>query len=609
MPDLPTMLQQTLSFFPSTVLAGVCAGQDWRMVAHNAALVRFFRELDAKKPLLHGNSGNGITGESLFALLYRAGLNPAASSIRTSRPDETLVFSVRERSYALSWRFFHPRAGGEAAGQSPGGAPADKEDLRFFLLHEVPGAPESRGYDLLWQELQVIIDSIHDGIWVIDGDGTTVYVNKALNRIAGIEAEDVIGKHVTVPMQEGKFTSCVTLAALERGEPVTMFDDYASGTRCLNTSTPIFDDNGKIWRVVASIRDMTELEVLQARLAEAERKAHTYKVRLDSMQQVTSPGFVASSRSMQICLRELEKAARAPSGILLLGETGTGKTHAAAIVHQKSPRAGAPFVTVNCAAIPSSLIESEMFGYEKGSFTGAGQSGKKGYFELADKGTLLLDEIGELPLNMQAKLLHVLDNQSFHKVGGEKSIKVDTRIIAATNRPLEELVNSGEFRADLYYRLRVLSVTIPPLREHREDIPDLAMAFLDEACKRHGTVKTFSPRVLACFAAHSWPGNVRELRASVEFLAAMTEGSIIRVADLPSYILASSPEIAAELDQLENEDSPKGLKQAVHALEYSMIRDALRKSGSTYKAAALLGVSQSTVVRKAQQLGITVAEE
>ena len=250
-----------------------------------------------------------------------------------------------------------------------------------------------------------------------------------------------------------------------------------------------------------------------------------------------------------------------------------------------------------------------MFGYEKGSFTGAGQSGKKGYFELADKGTLLLDEIGELPLNMQAKLLHVLDNQSFHKVGGEKSIKVDTRIIAATNRPLEELVNSGEFRADLYYRLRVLSVTIPPLREHREDIPDLAMAFLDEACKRHGTVKTFSPRVLACFAAHSWPGNVRELRASVEFLAAMTEGSIIRVADLPSYILASSPEIAAELEQPETEDSPKGLKQAVHALEYSMIRDALRKSGSTYKAAALLGVSQSTVVRKAQQLGITVVEE
>ena len=609
MHTLPKAIQQSLAFLPTNVCAGVCSGQDWRLLAHNAALVQFFREIGASGRTGR-EPGRGITGESLFSLLYSADLSPAAGLIRTSKPDEFIAFTARERGYALSWRFLQPAPPDGKAGkkQENPAAPDAGEDLRFFILHEEPVSPESQGYDLLWQELQVIIDSIHDGIWVIDGDGTTVYVNKALNRIAGIEARDVIGKHVTVPMKEGKFTSCITLAALERREPVTMFDDYASGIRCLNTSTPIFDNNGKIWRVVASIRDMTELEVLQARLAEAERKAHTYKVRLDSMQHVNVPGFVANSKSMQNCLRELEKAAKAPSGVLLLGETGTGKTHAAAIIHQKSPRANAPFVTVNCAAIPSSLIESEMFGYEKGSFTGAGQSGKKGYFELAHKGTLLLDEIGELPLNMQAKLLHVLDNQSFHKVGGEKSVKVDTRIIAATNRPLEQLVESGEFRADLYYRLRVLSVAIPPLREHREDIPDMAMIFLDEACKRHGTAKTFSPRVLACFAAHTWPGNVRELRASVEFLAAMTEGSVIRVSDLPHYILASSPEVAAEVEP-EADDTPKGLKQAVHALEYSMIRDALQKTKSTYKAAALLGVSQSTVVRKAQQLGIAVVGE
>ncbi len=607
MHTVPRIVQQAISLLPSNICAGVCVGGEWRLLAHNEALVQFFREHDTDKQFFNDDSQD-ISGESLFSLLYRIGLSPAAASIKTGKSNEPLVFTVRERSYALIWGPVSPGAdngNGEQAADAADAFPADGEDMRFFMLHEIPAASESPGYDLLWQELQVIIDSIHDGIWVIDGDGVTVYVNTALKRIAGIEAKDVIGKHVTVPMQEGKFASCVTLAALERQESVTLFDDYASGTRCLNTSTPIFDGNGKIWRVVASIRDMTELEVLQSRLAEAERKAHTYKARLDSMQQVSVPGFVAGSKSMQNCLRELEKAAKAPSGVLLLGETGTGKTHAAAIIHQKSPRANSPFVTVNCAAIPPSLIESEMFGYEKGSFTGAVQSGKKGYFELAHKGTLLLDEIGELPLNMQAKLLHVLDNQSFHKVGGEKSIKVDTRIIAATNRPLEQLVNSGEFRADLYYRLRVLSVTVPPLREHREDIPELAMGFLDEACKRHGTTKSFSPKVLACFAAHSWPGNVRELRASVEFLAAMTEGSLIRVSDLPSYILASNPEVADELE-IETEDAPRGLRHAVQALEYSMIRDALQKTRSTYKAAALLGVSQSTVVRKAQQLGIAV---
>ena len=599
--------QQTLSLLPSSICAGICSGQDWRLLAYNASLVQFFTEHDTEKQLFH-NQDQGLAGESFFSLLYRVGLSPAAASIDGSAANETIFFTAHERTYSLTWSFSQTHGPSDnEAGSGPQATPGGEEP-RFFLLHEAPSASKTQGYDLLWQELQVIIDSIHDGIWVIDADGTTVYVNKALHRIAGIRAEDVIGKHVTEPMKEGKFTSCVTLEALERQESVTMFDDYSCGTRCLNTSTPIFDDNGNIWRVVASIRDMTELEVLQTRLAEAERKAHTYKARLDSMQQGSGAGFVASSKSMQTCLRELEKAAKAPSGILLLGETGTGKTHAASLVHQKSPRANAPFISVNCAAIPPSLIESEMFGYEKGSFTGAVQAGKKGYFELANKGTLLLDEIGELPLNMQAKLLHVLDNQSFLKVGGEKSIKVDTRIIAATNRPLEQLVQSGEFRADLYYRLRVLSVAIPPLRDHREDIPELAMVFLDEACKRHGTTKTFSPKVLACFSAHGWPGNVRELRATVEFLAAMTEGSLIKVADLPAYILASNPEAAAQAEP-ENDDMPKGLKNAVQALEYSMIREALQKTGSTYKAAAALGVSQSTVVRKAQQLGIAVVGE
>jgi PAS domain S-box-containing protein len=462
---------------------------------------------------------------------------------------------------------------------------------------------------LLNRELQAIIDSLHDGIWIIDGDGVTVYVNKALQRITGIASSDVVGKHVSVPMNEGKFTSCVTLEALEQKKTVTMFDDYAGGIRCLNSSVPILDDTGKVWRVVASIRDMTELETLQKRLADAEVEAHIYKNSLNKFRQAETDRFIANSKLMRNCLHEFDKMAKVPSGILILGETGTGKSLAASIIHQKSPRSQAPFISVNCAAIPATLIESELFGYERGAFTGAGHTGKKGFFELADKGTLLLDEIGELPLSMQAKLLHVLDNHSFHKIGGSKSVKVDTRVIAATNRPLEKLVETGEFRADLYYRLRVLSVQIPPLRQHPEDIPELAMTFLKEACQRHGTIKTLSPRVLRCFAAHSWPGNVRELRAAVEFLAAMTEGSIIRMADLPPHILAADSESTVTMAaDTEGEDRAHSLKNAVHVLEKKMIRSALIQGGSTYKAAKLLGISQSTVVRKARELGIGVVE-
>ncbi|MCL1939486.1 MAG: sigma 54-interacting transcriptional regulator [Desulfovibrionaceae bacterium] len=532
-----------------------------------------------------------------MTLLKSKGFATASQQLCAAQPDQSIVLSGEHGHFLFSWT-------------RPAPEQENEEDQRLFFLQPLPPSPSAQEYEQLNKELQVIIDSLHDGIWVIDGEGRTVHVNKAMKRIAQLDPETVIGKHVTEPMHEGKFTTCVSLRALEARKPVTMFDDYACGTRCLNTSTPFFDAEGKVWRVVAAIRDMTELENLQKRLAEAEVEAHLYKSRLDNVQREQAAGFIANSKIMRNCMRELEKAAKAPSGILILGETGTGKTLTASLIHQKSPRAAAPFISVNCAAIPSSLIESELFGYERGAFTGAGQGGKKGFFELADKGTLLLDEIGELPLSMQAKLLHVLDNQTFHKIGGEKSIKVDIRIIAATNRPLEQLVASGDFRADLYYRLRVLSVVIPPLREHPEDIPELAMTFLEEACQRHGTMKTFSPKVLKCFSAHDWPGNVRELRAAVEFLAAMTEGSVIRVADLPPHILATSPEMAAFVADmgmgatLLPQEQASDLPSAVRALEKSLLRKALAQGGSTYKAAKILGISQSTVVRKMKELGI-----
>ena len=579
---------------PENVCAGICSGPDWILEEANKALAAVLSRSGNGTPA----AGERRSGEkSLLRLLSRAGQDAAADGIRLSEPGNTLCIRAYDRDFAFSWTWISPGGQGRAKAAHP-------DAPRFFLLQELPLC-------LDYREMQAVLDSMYDGVWVIDGNGITRHVNKALKRIAGIEPREMIGNHVAELVRQGRFSSAVTLDALKERKVVTRFDDYPGGVRCLNTSTPIFDGAGNIWRVVACIRDMTELESLQKRLADAEQAAHKYKSELASLRQNQTPDFIAGSEKMLACLRELEKAARAPSGILLLGETGTGKTLASRRIHQKSQRARGPFVSVNCAAISSSLIESELFGYEKGAFTGASQNGKKGFFELADQGTLLLDEIGELPLAMQAKLLQVLDDQSFHRVGGEKRVKVDVRVIAATNRPLERMVGAGEFRADLYYRLRVLSVSIPPLREHPSDIPALALTFLNDACKRYGTTKTFSPRALESLSLYSWPGNVRELRAAVELLTAMTESNIIRVRDFPPYLLGEQTDMPVSA-----EDAPAGndrrisgtLREAVESVERSMIRAALAVAGSTYKAAARLGISQSSVVRKARKLGVGVPE-
>ncbi|MFT4302793.1 MAG: sigma 54-interacting transcriptional regulator [Desulfovibrio sp.] len=592
-------LMDLLNLMPANTCAVICQGEEWTVEACNHS----FRLLAQRFSSSPGSSIKDTAPQlgrtrSFLDLLRQNGGDALVNRVRESSPDTRMGILLASGSWTLGWKWL----GNGHSQHGPG-------RRRFVLLHEVQAAEEEAHLHLISQELYAITDSMHDGLWIIDGNGTTLHVNKALKRIANIEPEEMIGKSVSVPLLEGKFSAAVTLEALEQKRIITRFDDYPNGTRCLNTSTPIFDKKGDIWRVVACIRDITELESLQKRLADAERTAFLRQEEAVALPQNSEKKLIATSKLMRRCMVELEKAARAPSGILILGETGTGKTYAASYIHQKSPRSNGPFISVNCAAIPSTLIESELFGYEKGAFTGANRTGKKGYFELADKGTLLLDEIGELPLSMQAKILHVLDGQGFRKIGGEKELRVDVRIIAATNRPLEQLVSSGRFRADLYYRLRVLSICMPPLREHPEDIPALMMFFLDKACTRYNTMKTFSPRVIDCFGKHSWPGNVRELRAAVEFLAAMTEGSVISMRDLPSYLLGDVLKKEEDESLPDLPEEALSFKEAIENLERTLISEALADTGSTYKAAARLGISQSTVVRKAKQLQIPVTEK
>lgn len=470
------------------------------------------------------------------------------------------------------------------------------ENLRLFTVQPLPRALMERNREQELREFDNILDFIHDGIWIIDGNGITLRINRAMERIAGIRAEEVVGRHVSEPLREGRFKTCVSLRALQAKHTVTLFDDYSNGKRCLNTSTPIFDENGEVWRVIAAIRDITELETLQNRLSDLEVEALAYKLRAQGLESDRQNAFVGQSLALQRIMQDIDKASRSEAVTLILGETGTGKSMAAKTIHEMGPRSQKPFVTVNCGAIPASLMESELFGYEKGAFTGAARNGKPGMLELAAGGTLLLDEIGELSPPMQAKLLHVLDGAPFYRVGGTRPSRVNARIIAATNRSLEDMVAKGQFREDLFYRLRVICIDIPPLRDRKDDILLLASHFLRKIGRETGCEKKLDRRAEQLFLKYSWPGNARELQSVIQSLVTLCERDKITPSDLPSYMReerrAGAPTAAL------------GLNEAMAALEREMISQALAETGSTYKAARKLRVSQSSVVRKAKKYGI-----
>ena len=524
------------------VAAGICHGDTWNLIFINNMLGEILK-------LSPGRMDN----EPFLPRLTRCGFDEVEESLSEPHGGELIAHHKEGSMYIIRWKSV-------SIDDS-----ADGEQVRLVTMSKIPVDQINRVAELPWQELTVLLDSIHDGIWVIDSDG-------------------------------------ITLRALIEKRSVTMFDDYSNGKRCLNTSTPIFDEKGNVWRVIASIRDMTELETLQRKLTDLEMETLAYKARLENLETEMDAGFVGHSAPMRRLRKEASKAARTEAITLILGETGTGKTLTAKAIHDMGQRSAEPFIAVNCGAIPMSLMESELFGYEKGAFTGAAKSGKPGMFELAHKGTLLLDEIGELPLPMQAKLLQVLDGHPFHRVGGTKPITVDVRVIAATNKPLADMAASGQFREDLFYRLRVLTVEIPPLRERPDDIPVLAMHFLQEIIKKSGLQKNFDPQVLNCFLTYRWPGNVRELRALVQSLATMSEEETITMQDLPQYMQAQSPLPQGSVS------FRQPMREAVAELERNMIMAALTETGSTYKAARRLKVSQSTIVRKAQRYKIGLVE-
>jgi len=451
------------------------------------------------------------------------------------------------------------------------------------------------------KELEAIFNSSYDEIFVTDGEGVTLRVNKAGERFYGMKAEEIIGKHVTKLEELGLFSPSITPQVLRTKKRSTLIQSTKSGKKIIVTANPVFDEKGQIIRVVTNSRDITELSNLRQRLEDTEKLMDNYRTEIVKLQKerLDASEIISKSAIMQQILILAGKVAGVDSTVLIEGESGVGKGVVALKIHQLSKRSEYPFITINCGAIPENLMESELFGYEGGSFTGAKKEGKKGLFEMAGTGTIFLDEISELPLNLQVKLLQVIQEKRLRRVGGNDYIDINARILAATNRNIPRLVKERKFREDLYYRLNVVPLVVPPLRHRKEDIPVLVEHFLEGLREKYEIYKKMAPETMELLINYNWPGNVRELENLVERVVVTVDALEVLPMHLPDYILHGDG-TSAKVFVLDI--CP--LKSATDELERQLLNKALIKFQNTYKMADALEVNQSTIVRKMHRYGI-----
>lgn len=453
------------------------------------------------------------------------------------------------------------------------------------------------------QELDTIIESISDGIYITDGEGYTLRINSAYERISGIKAEEVIGRNMKELVAEGVYSESVSLLVLSEREPVTITHEIKTGKEVLITGNPVFDESGDIVRVVTTVRDLHKLNSLKQQLAETRKLSERYHLELAQLrlQQMKLNDVVIESEPMQKLIKLALRAGEVNSTVLLTGESGVGKEIIAKIIHRTGRGNDSSLIKVNCGAIPENLLETELFGYERGAFTGARKEGKPGLFEVAENGTLFLDEIGELSLNLQVKLLRAIQEKEIIRVGGISPIKINVRIIAATNRNLEQMVDEGKFREDLYYRLSVVPIHVPPLRERRDDVIPMIWHFLEKFNNQFKTNKQIESEALKALERYDWPGNVRELENTIERLIVLTHNDLIKINDLPEYI-GSDEVLKTPSDIIVPNLMP--LKDAVEEVEKQIIMKTLQKYSTTREVASALGVSQPTIVRKMKKYNL-----
>ncbi len=442
------------------------------------------------------------------------------------------------------------------------------------------------------RQLNTIVEFSTNPLFVTNGDGDVIKVNAAYEKLSGFDRSEILGKNVK-ELEGTLMSQSSTLITLTTRKSTTLEQTLVRrGTTGVPTSIPVFNGD-TLEMVISNNWDPDEIDELRTRLEREEMKSQKYLSVLERLREqlMDRNDIIARDKLTLNMLHRANKVAGVDSSVLIVGETGTGKEEFAKYIHSTSVRKNEPFIKINCGAIAPSLIESEFFGYEKGAFTGASVNGKKGIFEIANNGTIFLDEIGELPLDMQVKLLRVLQEQEFIRVGGNSPIKINVRVISATNRDLKQMMQEKLFREDLYYRLSVVVLEIPPLRERPDDIVPLAVHFLDALNKRYRMNKTLTKSAYQLLKSYFWPGNVRELKNILEEVVVMSESNKISKED---FTISSDPEQGfAEGNSLE---------RILQETEYKYLRLALEKHQSIRKAANSLGIPPTTYARRLKTL-------
>jgi len=464
---------------------------------------------------------------------------------------------------------------------------------------------DERSYEYLVRQFETIFHSSSDGIWVCDGNGVVININRASETLNGIRAEDVIGHNIKDLVARKVFDHSVTTRVMATGRRQTVMQFIPkTGKYLLSTGTPSLTEDGRIALIVVNERDMTELNTLRQEFEKSQQVREKYRQELSdiSLLELERNDIVAESAAMRRILQMALKLSHiGASNILVLGESGTGKGLLARLIHKNSARHTHPLVEINCAALPENLLEAELFGYQKGAFTGADEKGKIGLFELAQGGTLFLDEIGDMPLPLQAKLLKYLDNKEIRRVGGTRSIKVDCATIAATNKDLKTLVAARAFRQDLYYRLNSFILQLPPLRERREDIAGLVRFCLGEANRTYNCARTISPRPCVPCRNTAFPA----MSGSCATSSKMPWSWPTTIRSPNSSWRASTNRIRAVLNPSPGRRSTReGLAGKLQAYEKELLLEARRRCRTTREAARRLGISQPSVVRKYKQYQI-----
>ena len=446
-----------------------------------------------------------------------------------------------------------------------------------------------------------ILKMTSDGFIITDTEGNVREINKQYADFFGKSRSEIIGKSILNIIPNSKMIDIVKHKFSEEDAVHKYIDGEAKGNSVIVSRSYVEDEDGNVVAGVAQVKFKVQTLAVAKKLMNEYEELEYYREEFQNQNRVDN--IIGSDTKFREIVKECLKVAKTDIPVLLTGETGTGKEVMAKALHTNSLRYDKPFVSINCAAIPFELLESELFGYMDGAFTGAKRGGKKGKFQLANGGTIFLDEIGDMPSSMQAKLLRVLQEKEIEPLGSEKSIPLDVRVVAATRQDLEAKMKDGSFREDLYYRLSVFNIHIPPLRERGGDSLELAEFFLDELNHKYKTYKTFSKAVKAYFLKYQWPGNVREVNNVVQSAYAISTENIIDINDIPARMLQQEKP-AINLDK-----NKKSLGQMVDDYEKKVILELLKKhKGNCLEAAKEAGIHKSNFYRKLQKYGIKPAE-